>query len=110
MTFKDFDDYQKQALKTAIDSGNELIHRTLGLVGESGEVAEIIKKLIRDHNGDLAHLDKQTVSKELGDVMWYVAVLADHLDLKLSQIVEQNVAKLAGRQERGVLGGSGNDR
>lgn len=110
MAFDDFDDYQKQALKTAIDSGHELTHRTLGLVGEAGEVAEIIKKLIRDYNGDLTKLDKQNMSKELGDVMWYVAALADHLGLKLSDIVEQNTTKLASRQKRGVLGGSGNDR
>lgn len=105
-----FDEYQKQALTTAVDPGVEVIHRTLGLVGEAGEVAEKIKKLYRDHNGDLSKLDKDLIAKELGDVMWYIATLADYLGLSLEDIATQNVKKLQSRKQRGTLHGSGDNR
>lgn len=105
-----FDEYQKRALTTAKDKDNELFHRVLGLVGEAGEVAEIIKKLVRDHNTDLTRLNREAMQKELGDVLWYVATLADYLDMSLADIASQNIAKLADRQTRGVLRGKGDNR
>jgi NTP pyrophosphatase (non-canonical NTP hydrolase) len=105
-----FDEYQKRALTTARDKDNELFHRVLGLVGEAGEVAEIIKKLVRDHNGDLAKLDRDDMQKELGDILWYIATLADYLDMSMEEIASKNIAKLADRQTRGVLRGKGNNR
>ena len=105
-----FNEYQQKALSTAIDKDNELCHRVLGLVGETGEIAEKIKKLIRDHDGDMAKLDIDDMKKELGDVLWYVATFADLLGLKFDDIAEANVAKLASRKQRGVLGGSGDNR
>jgi len=105
-------DYQQAALRTAAprDKKNEFLHLVLGLVGESGEIAEKIKKIIRDHDSDLSKVDVEDLKKELGDVMWYVAVLADYFDIPLDEVGETNIAKLASRQERGVLSGSGDNR
>jgi NTP pyrophosphatase (non-canonical NTP hydrolase) len=108
----DLDDYQRGALRTAAarDKPNELLHLVLGLVGESGEIAEKFKKWVRDLDSDESRIDRAAVAKELGDVLWYVAVLADYLDLSLDDIATANLAKLASRQLRGVLGGSGDNR
>lgn len=86
-------DYQQLALKTSKghDKPDELFHLLLGLVGETGEVAEKFKKLVRDKNSDLEQLDKDNIAKELGDILWYVAVLADFLDLSLEDIANMNV-------------------
>jgi NTP pyrophosphatase (non-canonical NTP hydrolase) len=107
-----FDEYQVAALRTAspADKHNELFHLLLGLVGETGEVAEKFKKLVRDHDSDLSKLDRADMTKELGDILWYVAVLANHLGIKLEDVVQTNVAKLASRQARGTLMGSGDNR
>jgi NTP pyrophosphatase (non-canonical NTP hydrolase) len=105
-----FNDYQKAALTTAIDKDRELMHRVLGLVGEAGEIAEKVKKLVRDHNADLDKLDKADIAKELGDVLWYVATLADFLGFQLEDIARDNVKKLSDRQQRNVLFGSGDNR
>lgn len=107
------DEYQQQALKTALGSGDDfkdLLHWVLGVNGEAGEIAEKIKKIIRDKQGLVDQADKQELAKEIGDVLWYLAVLADHLGVKLNDIGEQNIAKLRSRQQRGVLGGSGDNR
>ncbi|GAA5191364.1 nucleoside triphosphate pyrophosphohydrolase family protein [Rugosimonospora acidiphila] len=108
----DLDAYQRGALRTAAsrDKRNELLHLVLGLVGESGEVAEKFKKWVRDLDSDESRIDRADIAKELGDVLWYVAVLADYLDLSLNDIAAANLAKLASRHRRGVLGGSGDNR
>jgi len=108
----DCDDYQSAALRTARDKDapDELTHLVLGLVGEAGEIAEKIKKLVRDKNGDLAQLDRDDMAVELGDVLWYAAVLANFLGLSLNEVAQRNVDKLADRQRRAVLGGSGDKR
>ncbi|OVE79472.1 hypothetical protein BVY00_00335 [bacterium G20] len=105
-----FDDYQKQALTTEIDEGSELEQRVLGLVGESGEIADKIKKWYRDQGADPAKLDKKELAKELGDVLWYIAAFADYLGVSLDQIAKDNVTKLASRQTRGKLTGIGDNR
>lgn len=105
-----FDEYQKQAMTTAIDKGSELEQRVLGLVGESGEIADKIKKWYRDQGADPAKLNKDELAKELGDVLWYVAAFADFLGYKLGDIAKDNVDKLTSRQKRGKLTGSGDQR
>lgn len=106
------DEYQRSALLTAAprDKKNELLHLVLGLVGESGEVAEKFKKWVRDLDSEESRIDRADIAKELGDVLWYLAVLADYLDLSLDDIATANLTKLASRQGRGVLGGSGDNR
>lgn len=106
------DDYQRAALRTARDrdAPDEFMHLVLGLVGEAGEIAEKVKKLVRDQNSDLARLDRDDMAAELGDVLWYTAVLANFLDLSLDDIARRNVEKLADRSRRAVIGGSGDHR
>lgn len=105
-------EYQQLALRTANprDKKNEFFHLILGLVGESGEIAEKVKKVVRDKDSDLAELDTEDLTKELGDVLWHIAVLADYFDIPLEQVAETNIKKLADRQKRGVLSGSGDNR
>ena len=105
-------EYQVAALRTAApkDKKNEVFHLLLGLCGEVGEVAEKTKKIVRDKNSDFSQLDVDELAKELGDVLWYVAVLADYFDIPLDQIGSCNIAKLADRQKRSVLYGSGDNR
>jgi NTP pyrophosphatase (non-canonical NTP hydrolase) len=108
-----FDEYQKRALTTVISEGNEfndLLHWVLGINGESGEVAEKVKKIIRDKGGKVTDADKKELGKEIGDVLWYLAVFADHLGISFDDIAANNLKKLADRKERGVLGGSGDSR
>jgi NTP pyrophosphatase (non-canonical NTP hydrolase) len=104
------DEYQKKALVTAIDSGHELMQRALGIVGEAGEIAEKLKKWHRDQGADEAVLDKADLASELGDVLWYVATLADYLGYNLDDSGQTNIKKLADRAERGKLTGSGDYR
>ncbi len=108
----DCDDYQRAALRTAreTDARDEFMHLVLGLVGEAGEIAEKVKKLVRDKNSDLAQLDRDDMAAELGDVLWYTAVLANFLGLSLDDVAQRNVDKLADRQRRAVLGGTGDSR
>ena len=82
----------------------------LGINGEAGEVAEKVKKIIRDKNGVISDEDKLELAKELGDVLWYLAVFAHDLGVPLDNIAEQNLAKLQSRKARGVLGGAGDNR
>lgn len=108
-----FEDYQKQALTTVLSTGDDfkdLLHWVLGLNGEAGELAEKLKKIIRDKNSVITEEDKVELAKELGDVLWYLAVFAHDLGVPLDQIAQQNLDKLQSRKARGVLGGSGDNR
>ncbi len=107
-----FDEYQTRSRETAIypDRGSNYVYPTLGLAGEAGEVAEKVKKVIRDKNGIMDQETKEKISKELGDVLWYVAQLATELDLSLDDIADANISKLQSRKERGSLSGSGDLR
>ena len=104
--------YQTAALQTAIypNMSNNFIYPTLGLVGEAGEVAEKAKKVIRDGDGTLTKETRDKMALELSDVCWYVAVLAYELDYTLEEVMQMNLDKLASRQQRGVLSGSGDNR
>ena len=108
-----FDEYQERALttnKTKDDQLQELMQQVLGLGDESGEVLAIFKKWIRDDGADIRKLDKERVGKELGDILWYVAVVAHDMGLSFDDIATANLAKLKSRNERGVIGGSGDNR
>jgi NTP pyrophosphatase (non-canonical NTP hydrolase) len=108
-----FDEYQKQALTTAKFSGDELrdiMHWILGVTGESGEIAEKVKKIIRDKDGVITAEDKKELAKEIGDVLWYLATLSHQLDVSFEEVANINLAKLKSRQERGMIGGSGDNR
>ncbi len=108
----DLNAYQTAALQTAIypNQGANFPYPALGLSGEVGEVADKLKKVIRDNDGVLTDPVRDAVAKELGDAMWYLAVLAYELDYDLNTIAQNNLDKLASRQERGVLSGSGDNR
>jgi NTP pyrophosphatase (non-canonical NTP hydrolase) len=108
----DFNTYQTAALQTAVypDPGFNFAYPALGLVGEAGEVADKLKKVIRDNDGVLTTPVRDAVAKELGDVMWYLSVLAYEMDYDLNKIAQMNLDKLASRQQRGVISGSGDCR
>lgn len=108
----DFKEYQKKSRKTAVypDAGSNFVYPTLGLSGEAGEVAEKIKKVIRDDGGEVMPEKKKEIEKELGDVLWYVAQIATELGLSLDEIAEKNIEKLYSRMERGKINGSGDNR
>ena len=105
-------EYQKLALRTASpkDKKNELFHLLLGLCGESGEIAEKMKKIVRDNNSDFSTVDLDDLKKELGDVLWHIAVITDYFDIKLEDIGDTNIKKLASRLERDKISGSGDNR
>ncbi len=104
-------EYQSRSRRTAGYPREEwLAYPALGLAGEAGEVANQAKKVLRDDAGKLTDERREAMSKELGDVLWYVAQLATELELDLDDIAAENLEKLASRQHRGVLGGAGDDR
>ena len=110
MTFKE---YQQRALTTVIsndDAFKDTLHWVLGINGEAGEVAEKVKKIIRDKDGKISQQDKMDLAKEIGDVLWYLAVFAQDLGFELDDIARQNLDKLQSRKQRGVLGGAGDNR
>ena len=101
--------YQKEAAKTAIYK-DKLVYPTLGLVGEAGEIANKVKKILRDNNGELSEEVRKNLIKELGDVMWYCAAVATDLNTTLGEICFVNIEKLKSRQERNQISGSGDNR
>ena len=101
-------EYQRKAKETAIFPADKALeYLSLGLVGEAGEVANKVKKLIRDKK---VLLDTTVISSEIGDVLWYCAMLADYLDVNLGKIMDDNLDKLKSRKQRGTLGGTGDNR
>ena len=107
----DLDMYQKVALTTAIYPREQaIIYPTLGLTGEAGEVANKVKKIIRDGSDKNNEELVQTISAEIGDCLWYIAVLASDIGVKLSDIASDNLIKLEKRKEKGTIHGSGDDR
>lgn len=112
MAALNFNDYQFEAIRTAIypNRGSNFVYPALGLCGEAGEVAEKIKKIIRDKGGKLDVLAIDGIVKELGDVMWYVAALCCELQVNMEDVARINLEKLAARKAQGTLGGSGDNR
>ena len=111
-------DYQEKIIKFDVngpisDIGEvnlAFLDKVLGLPGESGEVADKVKKIIRDQEGQISREDKQALGKELGDALWYVATTARYLGLSLDELAQGNIAKLESRLERGKISGNGDER
>ncbi len=97
-----FEEYQSDASVTALYPRRleNLEYPTLGLAGEAGEVANIVKKIQRDHRGVITDETRAKLKDELGDVLWYISACADELGLTLNEIAEYNVQKLAKRHNR----------
>jgi len=106
-----FAEYQKAAIETAIyPIASSVIYPAFGLVGEAGEVANKVKKIYREDDGQVTPQRREQIAEELGDVLWYVAALSADLGLEMSEIARKNIAKLQSRQQRGVLQGDGDKR
>ena len=107
----DLDMYQKVALTTAIYPREQaIIYPTLGLTGEAGEVANKVKKIIRDGSDSKDEKLVSEIKAEIGDCLWYIAVLANDFDIKLSDIASANLEKLANRKQNNTIHGSGDAR
>lgn len=106
-----FTKYQKQSAMTAIYPKKiGLFYTVLGLAGEAGEIANKVKKILRDNKGKLTPLVKEQLRDECGDCLWYLAALSREIGIDLDKIAEDNLKKLQDRKERGVLSGSGDNR
>ena len=110
----DFDEYQTLASKTAQypfeDKNQILMYLCLGLAGESGEVIEKVKHIIRDRGGEISDEKRELLKKEIGDVLWYASQLARELGLSYGEIAALNIQKLADRAVRGVIKSEGDTR
>ena len=120
-----FENYQEQAKTTAIYLNKvkerfphlpEEVYKVMGIsyvangMGEAGEVQGKVKKLIRDCGGEIEQEKKDAILDEVGDILWYCALMCEELDASLQQVAENNLDKLFSRKERGKLGGSGDNR
>lgn len=104
-------EYQKAALVTAVyPDDKRIIYPALGMCGEAGEVADKVKKVIRDNNQQFTDECNREIAKEIGDVLWYCATMAHDIGFTLEEVAQMNIDKLASRQQRGKLGGSGDNR
>ncbi len=105
-------EYQCESRQTwsLIHTDHPIVYPTLGLVNEAGELAGKVKKIFRDKEGMIGDEDREALKYELGDVLWYLAQIATELDLTLDEVAVANLTKLSSRQQRGVIGGDGDDR
>jgi NTP pyrophosphatase (non-canonical NTP hydrolase) len=102
----DMDKYQQQAATTAIyDQKHAVIYPALGLAAEAGEVANKVKKIMRD-----GKLDRDGIASEIGDCLWYIAALCRDLNIDMETVAYDNLEKLHSRQKRGTLRGNGDKR
>lgn len=104
-------EYQLCALETAdYPQEMKIVYPTLGLAGESGEVAEKVKKTYRDNNGIWDKERKLSAASEVGDCLWYIAVISNDLGFTLQEIAEMNYEKLQSRKKRNKIHGDGDNR
>jgi NTP pyrophosphatase (non-canonical NTP hydrolase) len=101
----DFEEYQKKAWETALETAKNPAYMVSNLASEAGEVAGKYAKWVRD-----GILDEEGLQKEMGDVLWQVAGLATVMGWSLSDLASKNLQKLADRQARMTLSGSGDNR
>ncbi len=110
-----FNEYQKLATRTSTILGERgaehaLMYFCLGLAGETGEVIEKIKKVIRNDNAIISHEKREQIKLELGDVLWYLSQVARIADISFDEVAKANIAKLADRAKRGVVKSEGDTR
>lgn len=115
LDIKAINEYQKIAVTTAVypekGTGSVMALAYVGLgLGEAGEVQGKIKKVLRDDNGVVSDEKKKEIGKELGDILWYAANLAEEMGTTLGDVMEGNLSKLLDRKARGVIAGSGDNR
>lgn len=104
-------EYQDKAMTTAIYGERfNIIYPTLGMCGESGEVSDKVKKVLRDFNGVFTDEKKLELAKEIGDVAWYIAALCRDLGYTMEEVLQMNLDKLASRKDRNVIQGEGDNR
>lgn len=111
-TIKDLNEYQRESRKTwnLVHTDHPIVYPTLGLVNEAGELAGKVKKIFRDHGGQVSDADREALKYELGDVLWYLAQIATELNIPLQEVAEANLEKLFSRLERGKIKGEGDYR
>lgn len=113
-----FDEYMEKAIGTDVFGGRKIdtlidpafLEKVLGLSGEAGEVADKVKKIIRDRDGIATEENLNELMKELGDTLWYVATVAHCLGYSLDEVAKANLAKLADRHKRNLIHGAGDNR
>lgn len=108
-----FEEYQKTAPATAIYHPDPIMDKTiwvLGIAGEASEIAEKWKKIVAYKDSVISFEDITEMSKEIGDVLWYLTLFAESLGIKMEDVAAANLAKLASRKERGVQKGQGDNR
>ena len=122
-----FNEYQLKALDTAqypsikvtdttgpqgfiVNRLASWVYPAMGLAGETGEVLEKLKKIIRDKHGVYDQSDVEGLTKELGDCLWYISVIANEFGIKLEDVAKTNIDKLASRKERNMISGNGDNR
>ena len=107
-------EYQALCLSTSealgVNEDDRFIIASMGVAGEAGEVVEKVKKLLRDYNGVMTDDFKEKLVGEIGDVMWYCAVLTDEVGYDLCTVSHKNIDKTLSRLERGVIAGNGDNR
>ena len=111
----ELNEYQKKAAKYDLFEKVEVkevgfLEKVLGLVGEAGETADKIKKILRDKDGVVSDEDRDLVVKELGDTLWYIAAISRYLGVDLSEVAQGNIEKLESRYQRDKLHGEGDKR
>lgn len=108
---KTFEDYEKIAMANEVwPKQYRYMFPALGIAGEAGEVAEKVKKIIRDKDGKFNVTDELEIVKELGDVLWYLTAMAHDLGYTLLEVAEENIQKIKSRRERGKVHGEGDNR
>ncbi len=110
----ELNEYQDKASVTATFTGkqaeHELMYLTLGACGEVGEIAEKVKKIIRNDDGVISEEKRELLKLEVGDVLWYLSQLSRVLGFSLDEAAQANIAKIMDRRARGVIKSSGDTR
>ncbi len=106
-----FNDYQAQAINTAIYPKDKALEYLVPAIGEEvGELLKLFAKTVRDNGGSYRDVDRDKAIKEAGDLLWMLSAMCSELGISLNDVAQANIVKLQSRQRRGVLNGSGDNR